>query len=125
MASRRIWLAANAIVTIAQSISSAKGSNGERTVMTLTGQRDSKPVLSQEDRLFDLLRKAEGYAYAPAHSYDIGNHTERAEANLPSPGTSVRGRFALGRPRSSLWARGPWGADTRYGYGPERSSASR
>ena len=40
--------------------------------MTPTGQRDSKPVPSQEDRLLDLLRKAEGYAYALAHGYDIG-----------------------------------------------------
>jgi len=46
--------------------------------MTPTGQRDSKPVPSQEDRLLDLLRKAEGYAYALAHGYDIGGQTERA-----------------------------------------------
>ena len=41
-------------------------------------QRDSNPVPSQEDGLLDLLRKAEGYAYALAHGYDIGGHTERA-----------------------------------------------
>ena len=46
--------------------------------MTPTGQRDSKPVPSQEDRLLDLLRKAEGYAYALAHGYDIGGQTQRA-----------------------------------------------
>jgi hypothetical protein len=43
-----------------------------------TRQRDSNPVPSQEDGLLDLLRKAEGYAYALAHGYDIGGHTERA-----------------------------------------------
>ena len=43
-----------------------------------TRQRDGNPVPSQEDGLLDLLRKAEGYAYALAHSYDIGGHTERA-----------------------------------------------
>ena len=59
--------------------------------MTPTGQRDSMPVPSQEDRLLELLRKAEGYAYALAHGYDIGGH-----------------------PNSSLWARGPGRADTRY-----------
>ena len=48
--------------------------------MTPTGQRDSKPVPSQEDRLLDLLRKAEGYAYALAHGYDIGGQTEQAYA---------------------------------------------
>ena len=36
------------------------------------------PVPSQEDGLLDLLRKAEGYAYALAHGYDIGGQTERA-----------------------------------------------
>jgi hypothetical protein len=46
--------------------------------MTPTVQRDSNPVPSQEDRLLDLLRKAEGYAYALAHGYDIGGQTERA-----------------------------------------------
>jgi hypothetical protein len=46
--------------------------------MTPTGQRDSSPVPSQEDRLLDLLRKAEGYAYALAHGYDIGGHPDRA-----------------------------------------------
>ena len=46
--------------------------------MTPTVQRDSNPVPSQEDRLRDLLRKAEGYAYALAHGYDIGGQTERA-----------------------------------------------
>ena len=46
--------------------------------MTPTGQRDSMPVPSQEDRLLDLLRKAEGYAYALAHSYDIGGQPNRA-----------------------------------------------
>ena len=46
--------------------------------MTPTVQGDSNPVPSQEDRLLDLLRKAEGYAYALAHGYDIGGQTERA-----------------------------------------------
>ena len=46
--------------------------------MTPTGPRDSKRVPSQEDRLLDLLGKAEGYAYALAHGYDIGGQTERA-----------------------------------------------
>src|ERR1700724_763584 len=46
--------------------------------MTPTGQRDSMPVPSQEDRLLELLRKAEGYAYALAHGYDIGGHPNRA-----------------------------------------------
>jgi hypothetical protein len=46
--------------------------------MTPTVQRDSNPVPSQEDRLLDLLRKAEGYAYALAHGYDIGGHPDRA-----------------------------------------------
>ena len=46
--------------------------------MTPTGQRDSMPVPSQEDRLLELLRKAEGYAYALAHGYDIGGHPDRA-----------------------------------------------
>ena len=36
------------------------------------------PVPSQEDRLLELLRKAEGYAYALAHGYDIGGHPNRA-----------------------------------------------
>jgi hypothetical protein len=39
-----------------------------------TKQRDSNPVPLQEDRLLDLLRKAEGCAYALAHGYDIGGH---------------------------------------------------
>jgi hypothetical protein len=43
-----------------------------------TRRRDSNPAQSQEDRLLDLLRKAEGYAYALAHGYDIGGHTDRA-----------------------------------------------
>ena len=46
--------------------------------MTDGPERDSNPVPSQEDRLLDLLRKAEGYAYALAHGYDIGGHTDRA-----------------------------------------------
>jgi hypothetical protein len=46
--------------------------------MTPTGQRDSMPVPSQEDRLLELLRKAEGYAYALAHGYDIGGQPNRA-----------------------------------------------
>jgi hypothetical protein len=33
---------------------------------------------SQEDRLLDLLRKAESYANALAHGYDIGGHPDRA-----------------------------------------------
>ena len=40
-------------------------------------REDSKPVPSQEDRLLELLRKAEGYAYALAHSYDIGGHPDQ------------------------------------------------
>ena len=43
-----------------------------------TKQRDSNPVPLQEDRLLDLLRKAEGCAYALAHDYDIGGHPDRA-----------------------------------------------
>jgi hypothetical protein len=43
-----------------------------------TRQRDSNPARSQEDRLLDLLLKAEGYAYALAHGYDIGGHTDQA-----------------------------------------------
>ena len=68
-------LAANAIVTIVQSLSlrRRKQRRADPTV-----QRDSNPVPSQEDRLLDLLRKAEGYAYALAHGYDIGGQTERA-----------------------------------------------
>ena len=46
--------------------------------MTHGPARDSNPVPSQEDGLLDLLRKAEGYAYALAHGYDIGGQTERA-----------------------------------------------
>jgi hypothetical protein len=46
--------------------------------MTPTGERDRKPVPSQEDNLLELLRKAEGYAYALAHGYDIGGHPDRA-----------------------------------------------
>ena len=45
--------------------------------MTPAGQR-RKPVPSQEDRLLELLRKAEGYAYALAHGDDIGGHPDRA-----------------------------------------------
>ena len=72
-------LVANAIVTIAQSLSlRRRKQRREGMVMTPTGQRDSKPVPSQEDRLLDLLRKAEGYAYALAHGYDIGGHPNRA-----------------------------------------------
>ena len=41
-------------------------------------ERDSNPVPSQEAGLLDLLRKAEGYAYALAHGYDIGGRTDRA-----------------------------------------------
>ena len=63
-------------------------------------ERDSNPVPSQEAGLLDLLRKADGYAYALAHGYDSGGQT-------------------------SLWARGPWRVDMRYGYGRERPSASR
>ena len=75
---RRIWLAANAIVTITQLLSLRRRKRQRAVVMTPTGQRDSKPVPSQEDRLLDLLRKAEGYAYALAHGYDIGGHPNRA-----------------------------------------------
>ena len=46
--------------------------------MTDGPEGDSNPVPSQEDRLLDLLGKAEGYAYALAHGYDIGGHTDRA-----------------------------------------------
>ena len=41
-------------------------------------ETDSNPVPSQEAGLLDLLRKAEGDAYALAHGYDIGGQTERA-----------------------------------------------
>ena len=41
-------------------------------VMYEAVERDSNPVPSQEAGLLDLLRKAEGYAYALAHGYDIG-----------------------------------------------------
>jgi len=41
-------------------------------------ERDSNPVPSQEAGLLDLLRKADGYAYALAHGYDIGGHPDRA-----------------------------------------------
>ena len=54
--------------------------------MTPTVQRDGNPVPSQEDRLRDLLRKAEGYAYALAHGYDIGGQTERAYGSCPWEG---------------------------------------
>jgi hypothetical protein len=57
---------------------SAEGSGGEGMAMTPTGQRDSTRVPSQEDRLLELLRKAEGYAYALAHGYDIGDHPNQA-----------------------------------------------
>ena len=76
----RIRLAANAIVTITQSLSLCRRKRQRVVVMTPTGQRDSKPVPSQEDRLLDLLRKAEGYAYALAHGYDIGGQPDRAYA---------------------------------------------
>ena len=81
-------------------IAPPKEATARGVVMTPTGQRDSKPVPSQEDRLLDLLRKAEGYAYALAHGYD----TEDT--------------------RSSLWARGPGRADTRYSYDMRAISAS-
>ena len=58
--------------------------------MAPTVQRDSNPVPSQEDRLLDLLRKAEGYAYALAHAYDIGGQTERAHG-LVALGERIRG----------------------------------
>ena len=45
-----------------------------------TRQRDSNPAQSQEARLLDLLRKAEGYAYALAHGYDIAGQLDRAYA---------------------------------------------
>ena len=54
-----------------------------------TRQRDSNPAQSQEDGLLDLLRKAEGYAYALAHGYDIGGHTDRAYA-LVALGERIR-----------------------------------
>ena len=56
--------------------------------MTPTGQRDAV-CPSQEDRLFDLLRKAEGYAYALAHGYDIGGQPDRAYA-LVALGERIR-----------------------------------
>ena len=61
-------------------------SDGERVVMTHrppTRQRDSNPVPSQEDRLLDLLRKAEGYAYALAHGYDIGGTAWQGPSMAP------------------------------------------
>ena len=48
------------------------------TYMPPTRQRDSNPAQSQEDRLLDLLCKAEGYAYALAHGYDIAGQLDRA-----------------------------------------------
>jgi hypothetical protein len=57
--------------------------------MTPTGERDSEPVPSQEDRLLELLRKAEGYAYALAHGYDIGGHPDRA-SRLVALGEQIR-----------------------------------
>ena len=77
MSCHRIWLAANVIVTPSR-YRSAEASDGGGAVMTPTGQSDSKPVPSQEDRLLDLLRKAEVNAYALAHGYDIGGHPDRA-----------------------------------------------
>jgi hypothetical protein len=75
---------ANAIVTIAQSIlRPPKEAMAKAAVVTykpLKGQRDGDPAVSQEERLFGLLRQAEGYAYALAHSYDIGGQPDRAYA---------------------------------------------
>ena len=69
--------------------------------MTPTGQRDSTRVPSQEDRLLELLRKAEGYAYALAHGYDIGGHPNRAYG-LVALGERIRDTATdvsnLGRP---------------------------
>ena len=73
-------------------IAPPEGSDGDGVVMTHrppTRQRDSSPVPSQEDRLLDLLRKAESYAYALAHGYDIGGHTDRADG-LVAVGERIR-----------------------------------
>jgi hypothetical protein len=45
-------------------------------------RRDGTLVLTQEERLLDLLSQAEGYAYALAHSYDIARQPGRAYAFL-------------------------------------------
>ena len=75
---------ANAIVTIARSLlRPTKEAMAKASVVTykpLKGQRDGDPSVSQEERLFGLLRQAEGYAYALAHGYDIGGQPDRAYA---------------------------------------------
>jgi hypothetical protein len=69
---------ANAIVTIAQSLSQPpKDAMTKAAVVTykpIKRQRDGDPAVSQEERPLDLLGQAEGYTYALAHSYDIGGH---------------------------------------------------
>lgn len=50
------------------------------TYRPATRHRESKPAASQEDRLLDLLRQGEGFAYALAHGYDVGGQPDRAYA---------------------------------------------
>jgi hypothetical protein len=47
-----------------------------------TRRRDAVLVLTQEERLLDLLSQTEGYAYALAHSYDVARQPGRAYAFL-------------------------------------------
>jgi hypothetical protein len=73
---------ANAIVTIAQLLlQPPKEAMAKAAVMTYKPpkrQIDGDLAVSQEKRLFGLLRRAEGYAYSLAHSYDIGGWPDRA-----------------------------------------------
>jgi hypothetical protein len=74
-----LTIASNAIVTFSQSLSLRRRKRRRGDGNDTNGrERDSKPVPSHEDRLLELLRKAEGYAYALAHGYDIGGHPDRA-----------------------------------------------
>jgi hypothetical protein len=45
-----------------------------------TRRRGGTPFVTQEERLIDLIRQAEGSAYALAHSYDIARQPDRAYA---------------------------------------------
>jgi hypothetical protein len=45
-----------------------------------TRHGDREPVVSQEESLLGLLRRAERHAYALAHGYDIGGQPDRAYA---------------------------------------------
>jgi hypothetical protein len=46
----------------------------------VTKRRGGTPVVTQEERLIDLITKAEGCAYALAHSYDVARQPDRAYA---------------------------------------------